>query len=152
MESSALSFCSTLPPTGISRSTSLSKVLQEKLAITLKTLEDSWGSVHTGHSLRQTEVYMCFSGSGSAASPHPGKMRCHCTCYSITIQLGCLLSGLRSLDLVGEMPPRVLWAGTMAPKELPVALAVPSNSGSWREAMHQLSENRCAHKLISPAG
>lgn len=59
---------------------------------------------------------------------------------------------LASLDLVGEMPPCVLWAGTMAPKELPVALAVPSNSGSWREAMHQPSENRCAHKLICPGG
>ena len=56
MDSSALSFCSPLPPTGISGSTSLSKVLQEKLAITIKTLEDSWGSVHTDHSLWQTEV------------------------------------------------------------------------------------------------
>lgn len=104
MDSSALSFCSPLPPTGISGSTSFSKVLQEKLAITIKTLEDSWGSVHADHSLLQREVSLCLAGSGLAASHHPGEMRCHCTCYSGTIQLGCLFSGLRSLGLVGGMP------------------------------------------------
>ena len=43
-------------------------VFQGKLAVTRKTREESWGSAHTDRSLRQTEVSLCFSGSGSAQS------------------------------------------------------------------------------------
>lgn len=129
MNSSALSFFSPLPSTGISGSTSLSKVLQEKLAITIKTLEDSWGSVHADHSLRQTEVSRALLGVywlpvvtqerwGVTALATLGPSSLGASFWPAFSWLG------------GWNASPVLWAGTIVPKELPMALAVPFNSGS----------------------
>ena len=64
------------------------------------------------------------------ASHHPGKMRCHWTCYSVTIQLGCLFSDLCSLDLVGGMPPLSSGQAPLPQKNCPWLLLCPLTEGA----------------------
>lgn len=113
----------------ISGSTSFSKVLQEKLAITIKTLEDSWGSVHADHSLLQRglPVPCCWKWIGCQSSPRR---------WGVTA-----LATLGPSSLVASSLACVLlawWVECLScplgrhhcPKEFSVALAVPFNSGS----------------------